>query len=50
MSAFVGLYLIYVNFLFVHSRLCSTQPPVPMGIGSLRLGVKWPWRWPPTPI
>ena len=42
MSAFVGVYLIYVNFLFMHSRLCSTQPPVPMGTGSLSPGVKWP--------
>jgi len=44
MSAFVGVHLIYVNFLFMHSRLCSTQPPVPVGTGSLSPAVKWPGR------
>ena len=44
MSAFLGVYLICVNFLFMHSRLCSTLPPVPMGTGSLSPGVKWPGR------
>jgi hypothetical protein len=44
MSAFAGASLIYVNFLFMHPRLCSTRPPVSVGNGFLFPEVKWPGR------
>jgi hypothetical protein len=44
MSAFAGGYLLYVNFLYMHSRLCSTRRPVSVDTGSLSPGLKWPGR------